>query len=398
DEEVSSNDNEVTEVKALMALVDEARVFVGKKSVENEAWLNSSNKVNQCISVQIPTPKKKILGIDQLTEDTSNFGLKDLVFVKSSVDNSEVSIIGSNKPKLSKAKDSTLSKHDTSKSVAPLPPLEKLTGAEHVSGPKTIKSIQKSKSTFKAKTLKGITINEPSSALVSGNKSSLAFKTNSAPAGKKKLFKLRKLSLSKQYNIRESLSCLNDYCSKHILPAQIWDVTGLEGIKPFTRSPNMYKEYLAEFWYSDKALGNSKVFFSTPTGGIYGEVEVNTFRNAIGAHCVSHSSEYIAPPSIDIVRPWFETIRMHKEDKQATGGPTPLGVTSEAKANPQLSSGNDASIVSTAEVDLGKSTPSDFVPQQQGWSQRFKPQIGLSNPANLFNALRFTFNKAINGS
>nr|GEY54102.1 hypothetical protein [Tanacetum cinerariifolium] len=69
----------------------------------------------------------------------------------------------------------------------------------------------------------------------------------------------------------------------------------------------MYKEYLAEFWYSTKALKNSKVSFSMPTGGIYGEVGVNTFRNAIGAHYLPHSSEYVAPPSIDIVRPWFET-------------------------------------------------------------------------------------------
>nr|GEU80281.1 Gag_pre-integrs domain-containing protein [Tanacetum cinerariifolium] len=32
-------------------------------------------------------------------------------------------------------------------------------------------------------------------------------------------------------------------------------------------------------------------------------------RNAIGAHYLAHSSEYVAPPSIDIVRQWFETIR-----------------------------------------------------------------------------------------
>ncbi|GJV26486.1 hypothetical protein Tco_1379181 [Tanacetum coccineum] len=62
----------------------------------------------------------------------------------------------------------------------------------------------------------------------------------------------------------------------------------------------MYKEYLAEFWYSAKTLENSKVFFSTPTGGIYGKVGVNTFRNAIGAHYLPHSSEYVAPPFIDI--------------------------------------------------------------------------------------------------
>ncbi|GKE97443.1 hypothetical protein Tco_0020794, partial [Tanacetum coccineum] len=54
---------------------------------------------------------------------------------------------------------------------------------------------------------------------------------------------------------------------------------------------------------------NNEVSFSTPTGGIYGEVGVNTFRNVIGAHYLPHSSEYVAPSSIDIVRPWFETIR-----------------------------------------------------------------------------------------
>ncbi|GKA29292.1 hypothetical protein Tco_0715537 [Tanacetum coccineum] len=246
----------------------------------------------------------------------------------------------------------------------------------------------------------------------------------------------------------------------------------------------MYKEYLAEFWYSAKALENSKVSFSVPTGGIYGEVGVNTFRNAIGAHYLPHSSEYVAPPSIDIVRPWFETIgygktvpakgtlkksvlpprwregygdgevtpyptqvfsvnnwalkpnqpeeppfidhmlaictaakpvatkgesskrptgsktghlkrkkesssamdsnpsqtsastpvvaEMHKEDQQATGGPTSLGVTSEARSNPKLSSGNDASTVSTAEVDLEKSAPSDFIRQQQGMNEGTK--------------------------
>nr|GEY17493.1 hypothetical protein [Tanacetum cinerariifolium] len=146
-----------------------------------EAWLNSSNNVNQCISKQIPTQKKKIFGFDQLTEDTSSSGPKDPVFVKSLADNSEVSITGSsNKPKLSEAEDSTLSDHDTFKH--PLPPLEKLTGAEPVSRPKTIKLILKSKSTFKAETLKGIIINEPSSAPGRGNKSSSASKTNSALA------------------------------------------------------------------------------------------------------------------------------------------------------------------------------------------------------------------------
>nr|GEV53216.1 retrovirus-related Pol polyprotein from transposon TNT 1-94 [Tanacetum cinerariifolium] len=188
-----------------------------------EAWLNSSNKVNHCISKQIPIQKKKILRIDQLTENTSSSGSNDPVFIKSSADNSKVSITDSNKPKLSLAEDSTLSNHDTGKVLSnesqrnttdhlvvisyssvtdydladeslvcstPLPSLEKLTGAEHVFGPKTIKSILKSKSTFKAETLKGITINEPSSAPARGNKHSSTSKTNSAPAGKLKNVKI----------------------------------------------------------------------------------------------------------------------------------------------------------------------------------------------------------------
>ncbi|GJZ92019.1 hypothetical protein Tco_0664084 [Tanacetum coccineum] len=48
---------------------------------------------------------------------------------------------------------------------------------------------------------------------------------------------------------------------------------------------------------------------SMPTSDIYGEVGVNTFRNAIGAHYFPHFREYVTPPSIDILRPWFKTIR-----------------------------------------------------------------------------------------
>ncbi|GKA54122.1 hypothetical protein Tco_0753071 [Tanacetum coccineum] len=99
-----------------------------------------------------------------------------------------------------------------------------------------------------------------------------------------------------EHNNKVHFKCVSDFISKCCLR------------KPFTRSPNMYKEYLADFWYSAKALENSKVFFLTPTGGIYGEVGVNTFRNAIGAHYLPHSIEYVAPPSINIARLWFETI------------------------------------------------------------------------------------------
>ncbi|GJW46634.1 hypothetical protein Tco_0078280 [Tanacetum coccineum] len=54
----------------------------------------------------------------------------------------------------------------------PLILTEKLDGVEPVSGPKTIKSILKSKSTFKAETLKCVIINKPSSAPAKSNKRS----------------------------------------------------------------------------------------------------------------------------------------------------------------------------------------------------------------------------------
>nr|GEV47783.1 hypothetical protein [Tanacetum cinerariifolium] len=245
----------------------------------------------------------------------------------------------------------------------------------------------------------------------------------------------------------------------------------------------------------------------------------NTFRNAIGAHYLPYSSEYVAPPSIDVVRKWFCTIRyeeevstkvtlrksllhprwrllmaqiikclggktggfdqitnkdaimlyslangihidysnifweditlklkkkqrekakkggsskeptgfktdhskrrkesssamdsnpsrplvstpvdteMHKEDQQATGGLTSLGVTSEERANPQVSSGMSAlnlykSIFSasfiihsesasghnvsadfTAEADPGLSAPNDYISPQQGMDEGTK--------------------------
>nr|GEX49095.1 hypothetical protein [Tanacetum cinerariifolium] len=167
--EVSSDDEE-TKVKYLMTLTKE--FLLAKKVPET------------CINEKIPTQKKKILGIGQLIEDTSSCGSKDLVFIKPSADNSNMSITSS------VVFDSLVPDYDltdeSSVCSTPLLPLKKLDGAEPGSGLKTVRSIWKLKSTFKAETLKGITLNEPSSAPARGNKSSSASKTNSAHAGKLK--------------------------------------------------------------------------------------------------------------------------------------------------------------------------------------------------------------------
>ncbi|GKA70233.1 retrovirus-related pol polyprotein from transposon TNT 1-94 [Tanacetum coccineum] len=97
-----------------------------------ETWLNSSNKVNHYISEQIPTQKKRIMGVDQLTGDPSSSRKKDLVLVKSSADDTKVSIPGVEIPWLYKAEGFILPNHDTedesSVCSTPLPLLGKLTG------------------------------------------------------------------------------------------------------------------------------------------------------------------------------------------------------------------------------------------------------------------------------
>ncbi|GJS00295.1 hypothetical protein Tco_0316803 [Tanacetum coccineum] len=192
----NKDDNEMVEVKVRMALAEE----------------------NDVVSKE-----KRILGVNQLTEDPSISRKKDLVFVKSSAGDTKVSIPGVERPWLSEAEGFILPNHDTGRilppesqrkttdpSVAvidsstteydsadeslvcstPLPSLKKLDGAEPISRPKTIKSILRSKSTFKAKTLKGVKINEPSLAPAKGNKSCSTSKVNSARAGKLKNVKI----------------------------------------------------------------------------------------------------------------------------------------------------------------------------------------------------------------
>ncbi|GKC20967.1 hypothetical protein Tco_1023117 [Tanacetum coccineum] len=54
---------------------------------------------------------------------------------------------------------------------------------------------------------------------------------------------------------------------------------------------------------------------STPTSGIRGDIGITTFRNVLRAHYLPHSSMYVSPPSITVVRPWFATIGYNGEIK-----------------------------------------------------------------------------------
>ncbi|GJX76629.1 hypothetical protein Tco_0323440, partial [Tanacetum coccineum] len=223
-EEVSSDDNEMVEVKVLMALAEENDA-VSKEDARNGKWVKMSMRkhVNTEILKENKNLRTKLKELKAITETWLN-RQKDLVFVKSSVDDTKVTIPGVERPWLSEAEGFILPNHDTGRILPAesqrnttdplvavtdssatdydsadessgcsthLPPLKKLDGAEPISGPKTIKSILRSKSTFKAEALKGVIINEQSSAPAKGNKSSSALKVHSAPAGKLKSVKIK---------------------------------------------------------------------------------------------------------------------------------------------------------------------------------------------------------------
>ncbi|GJR23435.1 reverse transcriptase domain-containing protein [Tanacetum coccineum] len=178
----------------------------------------------------------------------------------------------------------------------------------------------------------------------------------------------------------------------------------------FTRAPNQYKEYLSEFWYTTKTLEDYKIWVSIPTGNkthmlancnanvpvefkapktsspaerkvfegknlgassglkrkqfskhIF-ESKIETSKSKTGHldkenmsssaldNNLSHASA--STPVVD---------ELHKEDQQAAGGPTSLGVTR-----------CDALADSTAEADPEKFAPHDFIPHQQGMDKGTK--------------------------
>ncbi|GJU29733.1 hypothetical protein Tco_1173322 [Tanacetum coccineum] len=110
----------------------------------------------------------------------------------------------------------------------------------------------------------------------------------------------------------------------------------------FTRAPTQYKEYLSEFWYTTNTLEDSKVWVSTPTGGVRGDIGYNGEIGAKGTLIKSclpprwslakdKSPSHPSPPTLVVGE-------MYKEAQQAAGGPTSLRATSEERAHPQLSS------------------------------------------------------------
>ncbi|GJT80048.1 retrovirus-related pol polyprotein from transposon TNT 1-94 [Tanacetum coccineum] len=170
EEYVSSDDNEMVEVKVLMALADDENVAIGKESAKNGEWVKIlMKKLFEAEGFILP-----------------NYDTGRILIAESQMKATDLLVT---------VTDSSATKYDSADESlvcnTSLPLLEKLAGAEPVFGPKTIKSILKSNSIFKAETLKGVTINEPTLAPAKGNKNVSASKKNSALAGKLKNVKLK---------------------------------------------------------------------------------------------------------------------------------------------------------------------------------------------------------------
>nr|GEW11321.1 retrovirus-related Pol polyprotein from transposon TNT 1-94 [Tanacetum cinerariifolium] len=136
EEEVSSYDNEMVEVKVLMALAEENDV-VSKKGARNDKWVKIS--MRKLMTQTIP---------------------------------------GVERPWLSEAEGFILPNHD----IGRILPSE---SQRNTTDSLTLKSILRSKSKFKAEALKDVTINDLSSTPAKGNKSYSASKVHSAPAERK---------------------------------------------------------------------------------------------------------------------------------------------------------------------------------------------------------------------
>ncbi|GKD37690.1 retrovirus-related pol polyprotein from transposon TNT 1-94 [Tanacetum coccineum] len=166
-----------------MALAEDENVDVSKHSARNGEWVKIAiRKVHTLLDMGNNDERKSFL---------------DYLFV----------VIHSSATEYESTDESSVCSNS-------LPLLEKLVGAEPVSGPKTIKSILKSNSTSKKEVLKGVTLKEPHSAFAKSKAS--ASKANSNLAGKLKGIKTEDDPPLANNDIRKPIWYLNSRCSMHM--------------------------------------------------------------------------------------------------------------------------------------------------------------------------------------
>ncbi|GJR55824.1 hypothetical protein Tco_1406345 [Tanacetum coccineum] len=215
EEEVSSDENEIVELKVLMALANDENVSVGKESARSGEWVKiSMRKVHTLLEMEDNDDRKSFLDyvcidLNYVEEKRNNLLSKHINIVHELNTCKEQLIV------LKQAKLDFLTMHHVNTEILKenqnlrkeLKELTNITetwrnsynkrSLQHPSSStgeigwcrtclwtKDYQISFKSNSTFKAKALKGVTINEPSPAPAKAKAS--ASKTNSAPANKLK--------------------------------------------------------------------------------------------------------------------------------------------------------------------------------------------------------------------
>nr|GEV18009.1 ribonuclease H-like domain-containing protein [Tanacetum cinerariifolium] len=449
DEEEVSSDDEKTKVKTLMAFTDEEKISVSKETAKNgEGTKITIKKVHTLLEMEDNDDIKSFLDylcidLNYVEEQRNNLSSKhrnivqelnackeQLLVLKQAklnlltMQHVNTKILKDNQSLRLELKElnfitetwlnssnkvNQCITNESSVCSTPLLPLRKLDGVEPGSGPKTDKLILKSKSTFKAKTLKGITLNEPSSASARGTKSSSASKTNSAPAGKLKNVNVEDdppfamfpmTGYGEEVSIKETLrkSLLPPRWSLangiHIDYANIfWEDIILklkkkqrEKVVPHTQFLSLLIMHkIKEDYGTDEVTLYLTQIFSVNNWALKpNQPKEPPFTDPMLAICALDKPVAFKAPKTSskaesekrvhlshglkpkLAFSFYTITEMDKEDQQATGGPTSLGVTSKEKASPQLSSDF------VAEVDPRLSAYNDSIPPEQGMDERTK--------------------------
>nr|GEW49315.1 Ysc84 actin-binding domain-containing protein [Tanacetum cinerariifolium] len=396
EEEVSSDDNERVEVKVLMALVKD-NDFVSKEGVRNDEWVKISMRKFWAILLNHDTGRILPAESQRNTIDPS------------------VAVTYSSSTSYGLVDESSV--YST-----PLPPLNKLHGVELVSVPKTIKLILTSKSTFKAKTLKGVIINESSSDPARGNKIYSASKVNAPtvvkhmvaqfiPQNDIEWFRRGEALQAKKDEALKSTKAESSNANRSKTPTKSGCLRYMTGVKSYlhkyvehSRPKVVFRDdstCTTEGYGSIKCNGIVFTKFDEKRGTIFnsnkevvmisprdkhieliniigdpragmltqvmakelgaassheclfvdflskeepkkvskalqhpgwvdalqdelnrnkGEIGITTFKNALRAHYLPHLSEYVSPPSLVVVRPWFATISFFHFHSESTSG------------------------------------------------------------------------------
>nr|GEU93892.1 hypothetical protein [Tanacetum cinerariifolium] len=156
----------------------------------------------------------------------------------------------------------------------------------------------------------------------------------------------------------------------------------------FTKAPTQYKEHLSEFWYTIKTLKDSKVWVSTLTGGVRGDIGYSEEIGAKGTlkkSCLPLREKIVPYPRF--IALLLKHMMPEYDNEELTINPTqgpPVKMEQTLSSvvvclhliliEPILfiffylhseSSRHDASVDYTAEADPGLSAPNDSIPSQQ---------------------------------